>query len=181
MMEKKEIIKKSISKQRAKGKASVKKGKKFEKMVADLYILLKAEVVQNIEICQKKVDIFATFRLPGSSIEHRVIVECKNEKKPRNQNQRVMELKGLLEIARKSGEADSAEIITNVTWSDQAKGFAKESGIVLLTYLDKMSQLLDFTNYLSSLVNNFEKGDPNRPTEPPLGAYYIDSEGSITK
>ena len=166
----------------SKSKASIQKGAKFEDNVADVFRLLGANVIQNIEICQKKVDIFATFRLPGSSTGHRIIVECKDEKKAVNQNQRVMQFKGLLETARKSGEADSAEIITNVPWSDQAKGFARESGIALLTFTEKIGQLIDFSMYLKDIIDRFEKGDTRRQGEPPLGTYYVDlSAERITK
>ena len=88
-MAKNTYIKKSASKT-LKGKSSVEKGKKFEDTVADIFRLLGAEVTQNIEICLKKVDILAVFRLPGSPTAHRVIVECKDEKKGVNQNPRVM-------------------------------------------------------------------------------------------
>ena len=165
---------KSGSTPTSRGKKSVKKGAKFEDTVADVFRLLGAEVVQNIEICQKKVDIFATFQLPGSPTGHRVIVECKNEKRAVNQNQRVMQFKGLLETSRKTGEADSAEIITRVPWSDQAKGFARQSGIALLTYTEKIAQLINFTTYLKDTIDRFENGDPSRLGDPPLGAYYID-------
>ena len=54
------------------GSAAVEKGRSFEDQVADLYRLLGARVTQNIEIHQKKVDILATFRIPGSVREHTV-------------------------------------------------------------------------------------------------------------
>ena len=63
-----------------------KKGAKFQDDVAALYRLLGAKIIPNIEICQKKVDILARFRLPGSPTGHRVIVECKDEKKAVAQN-----------------------------------------------------------------------------------------------
>ena len=173
-MAKKNTTTKSVSTPTSRGKISVEKGAKFEDMVADVFRLLGAEVVQNIEICQKKVDIFAIFRLPGSPTGHRVIVECKDEKRAVNQNQRVMQFKGLLDTSRKTGDADSAEIITRVPWSEQAKGFARQSGIALLTYNEKIAQLIDFTTYLKGTINMFEKGDPARLGEPPLGAYYVD-------
>ena len=154
--------------------AAVDKGRSFEDQVADLYRLLGARVIQNIEIHQKKVDILATFRIPGSSREHTVIVECKDEQRSVAANQRIMAFKGLLEVARKDGVADSAEIVTRVPWSDQAKGFAKTSGVELFTYTEKISQLIDLTPYMKGLVNKFDKGDPARPTEPPLGTYYVD-------
>lgn len=156
------------------GKASSDKGKKFEDQVADLYRLLGARVVQNIEVHQKKVDILATFRIPGSSREHSVIVECKDEARALAANQRIMAFKGLLETARARGTADSAEIITRVPWSDQAKGFARSSGVELFTYTEKVSQLIDFTDYLKALVSKFDKQDPARPSEPPLDSYYVD-------
>ena len=67
---------KTSSSKGATGRAAVEKGRSFEDQVADLYRLLGARVTQNIEIHQKKVDILATFRIPGSSREHTVIVEC---------------------------------------------------------------------------------------------------------
>src|ERR1700742_4130729 len=82
------------------GRAAGEKGRKFEDAVAELYRLLGARVVQNIEIHQKKVDIVATFRIPGSSREHSVIVECKDEAKAVGTNARVMAFKELLDIAR---------------------------------------------------------------------------------
>src|SRR5215208_8216645 len=91
------------------GGAAVEKGRSFEDQVADLYRLLGARVTQNIEIHQKKVDILATFRIPGSSREHSVIVECKDEQRSVAANQRVMAFKGLLNVARNDGIADSAE------------------------------------------------------------------------
>ena len=181
-MAKKKSTKKSISAATSRGKAAVEKGKKFEDTVADVYRLLGAKVTQNIEICNKKVDIFATFQVPGSPTVHRVIIECKDEKKAINQNQRVMQFQGLLNTARKSDDADSAEIITRVPWGDAAKGYALQSGIKLLTYTEKIAQLIDFTTYLKDSVDRFENGDPERSHEAPLGKYYVDiSAERITK
>ena len=117
--------KRTASTRTVKGKRAVLKGKQFEDNVAGLYRLLGADVVQNIEVCQKKVDILATFQLPGSTTPHRIIVECKAERTATAQNQRVMQFAGLLDLARKTGEADSAEIVTQVACGDQAKGFAR--------------------------------------------------------
>lgn len=101
-------------KRSSKTKATTRTGKTFENRVAEIYRLLGADIVQNVEICQKKVDILATFTLPGSRTSHRVIVECKDEQRAIAQNQRVMQFKGLLDLARSVGEADSASIITRV-------------------------------------------------------------------
>jgi len=166
--------KKTVLSKSQKGKEAVKKGKKFEDKVADLYRLLGAEVIQNIMVCQKKVDVFATFRIPGSSIGHRIIVECKDEIKAKKQNQRLMQLNGLLNTARKAHEADSAAIITRVPWGDIAKGYAKKEGIELLTYQEKVSQLIDFSPYLQDLVKKFDIKDPAKQKDPPLGSYFVD-------
>lgn len=171
---KKKSSKKTSALKTSNGGAAAEKGRSFEDQVAELYRLLGARVTQNIEIHQKKVDILATFRIPGSVREHTVIVECKDEQRSVAANQRIMAFKGLLDVARKDGNADSAEIITRVPWSDQAKGFAKTSGVELFTYTEKISQLIDLTPYMKGLVNKFDKGDPARPTEPPLGSYYVD-------
>jgi hypothetical protein len=162
---------KKTLRRRASGKASVAKGRKFEDDVAELYRLQGAEVVQNIEVCNKKVDILVTFSYP---VSHRVIVECKDESKSVDANQRVMQFHGLLTSARKAGEAESAEIITRVSWGDAAKGYANREGIRLLTYAEKIASLIDFTRYLKELVSKFEDRDPARPSEPALGKYYVD-------
>src|SRR5215471_17220091 len=139
---------------------TIPKGKKFEDDVANLYQLLGGGVAQNIEIAHKKVDLLATFSIPGGSNKHRVIVECKDEEKRKADNQRVMQFHGLLQSARKLGLAESAEIITRVPWSHAAKGFASENGIGLLTYKEKLSQLIDFRQYLRNLIKRFDEGDP---------------------
>jgi hypothetical protein len=159
------------SKRSAAGRASVAKGRKFEEDVAELYRLQGAEVLQNIEICNKKVDILATFSYP---VRHRVLVECKDERRAVDANQRAMQFHGLLTSARKAGEAESAEIITRVPWGDAARGYANREGIRLLTYAEKIASLIDFTRYLKELVNKFETHDPARPSEPALGKYYVD-------
>jgi len=167
-------VKKRTSRHAA-GRAAVKKGTAFENDIADLYRLLGAEVVQNIEISHKKVDLLATFGVPGSSTKHRVIVECKDEKRRVADNQRVMQFHGLLQSARKLGVAESAEIITRKPWSDVAKGYAKENGLGLYTYAEKIAQLIDFSSYLRDAVSRFDNKDERRPNEPPLGSYYVSS------
>lgn len=138
------------------GRQSVQKGRKFEDEVAALYRLMGYTVQQNIEICQKKVDILASFLPPGARQEHRVIIECKDESRNTAQNQRVMQFKGLLELARQARQADSAEIITRRPWSDQAKGFAFSAGIGLSTYEEKLSDIIDFSNYIERIIYDFE-------------------------
>jgi hypothetical protein len=154
--------------------SAVAQGQRFQDAVEKLYRVLGADVTQNIMICEKKVDLLAVFHLPGGSNDHRVIVECKDERKGVAQNQRVMHLKGLLEVARKSGEADSAEIVTRVPWGDAAKGFARQAGIGILTYREKLAKLIDFEPYLERLVRRFDKGIPERPNDPPLGSYFVE-------
>jgi len=154
----KKATKKTASKRSTKAKASVEKGTGFKDQVAELYEPLGAKVKKNMEICQKKVDVFAVFRLPGTGMGHRVIVECKDERTARVQNQRVMQSKGLLDTARKAVEADSPEIITGAPWSDQAKGFSLTSGVELFTYEGKMAQLIDLRGYLKDVAAGFEKG-----------------------
>lgn len=159
------------------GRTAVTKGAAFEADVSELYRLLGAEVTQNIQVAHKKVDLLATFRIPGGSAKHRVIVECKDEKIRVAANQRVMEFHGLLDFARKHDLAESAEIITRVPWGDAAKGYAHESGIGLFTYAEKTSQLIDFSPYLRDLVRAFDVIDDLRPNEPALGSYYVSSSG----
>src|SRR5262249_32057982 len=153
----------SASVRSARGKEAVAQGGKFEEDVAELYRLLGAEVTRNIEIAHKKGDILAVFPVPGGQAKQKGIVECKDGKRAVQQNQRVMQFHSLLDSARKLGLADSAEIITRVPWGDEAKGFAKENDVGLLTYAEKVASLIDFRPYLKSLVERFDKHDDRRP------------------
>lgn len=139
-----------------KGRNMVVKGRKFEDEVASLYHLMGYTVERNISICNKKVDIRASFRLPITQQEHRIIVECKNEAKNTSMNERTLAFDGLLRQARKVREADSAEIITRKPWSDQAKGVAAEVGIGLYTFEEKLSKIIDFSHYIERVIHDFE-------------------------
>ncbi len=170
----KKIEPKEESKLHVQGKESVKKGKVFEEQVASIYRLLGAEISLGIMIVNKKVDILATFPIPGARTSHRVLIECKNESRQANQNARVNEFISVLENARKLGLADSGAIITLVPWSEQAKGTALLAKIEICTYGDKLYQLLDFKSYLEGIVNLFENDNPKRSDDPAIGKYYVD-------
>lgn len=146
--------------------STTSKGTEFENQVADLFRLMGYKVDQKIEICHKKVDILATLQISGSDTLHRVIVECKHGAKNINQTARVREFQALLQEAREQNKAESAEIITLKPWSDQAKGAASGSGVKLYTYNQKLAQLINFDNYLNSLIQDFKNDD--------LSKYYID-------
>jgi WD40 repeat protein len=150
--------------------ASYQKGKRFQDEVADLYKLLGFRVQQNIEICGKKVDIFATIKVLNFS--HRIIVECKTGM-TKNESAVIREFKTLGDEARKSNEVDSIEIITSKPWGDKARGLAQNYGISLLSYDEKLSQLIDFEPYLKKIVSSFGERDPSQPDQPPLGKYYV--------
>jgi hypothetical protein len=158
-----------------KGRESVKKGRRFEDEIAALYRLMGYTVRQNIEICQKKVDILASYRLPGTQREHHIIVECKDEITNRGQNQRVMEFKGFLEMAQRMRQADSAEIVTRKPWSDQAKGFAHSAGIALYTFEEKLRDIIDFSHYIERVIYDFEHFEERvTPTGPAARRPIID-------
>ena len=63
------------------GRQNVEKGKAFEDDVAELYRLMGYDVTKGISICNKKVDLLASIQIPGSKQLHRIIIECKDEKK----------------------------------------------------------------------------------------------------
>ena len=127
-----------------KGREAVQRGKKFEEEVAALFTLMGYSVERNIEICQKKIDLLVTAPVFGDDEGQKIIVECKNEKVNKAQNQRVLEFKGLLDLAHARHLADRAIIVTLKPWSDQAKGVAREAKIKLWTFEELVSQLLRF-------------------------------------
>jgi energy-coupling factor transporter ATP-binding protein EcfA2 len=153
-------------------------GKEFQHKVAELYRLLGAQVDEDIEVCGKKVDLLVNFLVPGSRLRHRIIVECKAEKTNRAQNQRVMEFSGLLETARRAGDADSAEIISLEPWSEQSKGFARQAGIEVTTYEQKIRNLIDFSPYMSRLSESVHVSTSLDNIDPPLASYYVALRGT---
>jgi len=161
-----------------------KKGKRFEDEVAQIFKLLGAQVTKGILINNKKVDILAEYKLPagGNIGKHRIIVECKNQNKPRSQNATILEFAGLLNAARKTNKAEGVEIITKVPWGEAARGAAEENGIGLLTYDEKISQLLDFTSYLNKIISKFDgDGKTNHKKDPPLASYYVNLRAQMEK
>ncbi len=138
-----------------KGRESVVKGQEFEAEVAAIFRLMRWSVQQNIEVCQKKVDLLVTVPIMGGR-KHRIIVECKNEKRNIAQNERIFQFQGLLDSARRSREAEAAMIITREPWSDQAKGAALNGGIDLWTFEDLIGHLLDFSSYIDNVIHDFE-------------------------
>ncbi len=152
-------------------------GAAFEERVAALFRLIGATVEHGIEICGKKVDLLVTIPLPASRAAYRLIVECKAEKTRRAQNQRVMEFKGLLEVARAQGTVDGAEIVTLAPWSEQAKGFGRQADITVLSYEEKIRNLINFDPYLRLLIESVEITDSEGPAALPLSAYYLEPTG----
>ena len=93
-----------------------------------------------------------SFTIPGSSNKHRILVQWKDATKGFPQNQTLMQFKGLLDVARHMGLAESGEIVTREPWSASAKGFAMRSGINLVAYQEKLSQVFGSRPELRGVV-----------------------------
>ncbi|MCG8430053.1 MAG: TIR domain-containing protein, partial [Candidatus Omnitrophica bacterium] len=141
--------------QSLRGSKNVENGRLFEDKVAEVYSLMGFHVQRNILICNKKVDILATFQIPSSQNRHRIIVECKSAMRGKDQNQVVLEFNGLLSLARKNCEAESAEIITITSWGDVAKAAAVQAGIGLFTFEEKQAQLVAPSDYVKRVVHDY--------------------------
>ncbi|MCB1055573.1 MAG: NACHT domain-containing protein [Acidobacteria bacterium] len=153
------------------GQLSNDKGRKFQSRVAELFRMIASRVTENVEICGKKVDLYVEFQIESSNRPHRVIVECKAEKRNGSQNARIMEFAGLLDVARKADLADAAEIVTIAPWSEQAKGFALQRKLSVLTLEEKVRTLLDLRPYVETLIA--EVDSPRHAHQIPLRECFV--------
>lgn len=139
------------------------KGDQFEEDVADLYMVMGYEVSRHVPMFGQEVDILAKRRVQGGG-PYTVIVECKY--KGGNSlagNEDVQSIAPAYSIAKANNAVSSCTLVTTNGFSLAAKEAAKASGIHLTTKRELVSNLLDFSHYMTQLqkryINDFGSGE----------------------
>jgi uncharacterized protein YjbI with pentapeptide repeats len=149
---------------RKKGAERVEKGKSFEEKTGEIFKLKGFEVEFNPKWAGYEIDIFLKKRKSIGKEHEYYICECKDWH--RNIDQEVVTKsfaaregvkKKLIELHK--GKQCEAIIVSSKGFADEAKKAAESHDIILYTYDELLSELMDFNRYLSGLIQSFES-DP---------------------
>jgi RNA polymerase sigma factor (sigma-70 family) len=133
--------------------------------------LLGYRVERNVTINGCQIDVFAEYRT--GMIPLRLMVECKDYGDGRTVGiEEVNKFSGILHVAR--GKAvDKGLLVTTHGFTREAKEFAREAGIELVTFSNLSTELVNFDDYIEKVIAEFE--------DAPAFSYYVDLTGTETE
>lgn len=137
------------------------KGKFLEKEIARIFILKGFEVELNREIAGNEIDVLAKKKKSYSSKYQFYVIECKHwdtkiTKYIVNKYEGVRNgVKGELKKVNIEGDFEII-IISSAGFTDNAKKAADAHDIILSTYDELLSDLMNFGPYLTFLIQNFK-------------------------
>lgn len=140
------------------------RGKSFEEKTGEIFKLKGFEVEFNPKWAGYEIDTFLKKRKSiGKGHEH-YICECKNWKRNIDQDVVTKSFAARESVKKKliqlhKGKQCEAIIVSSKGFTDEAKKAAESHDIILYTYDELLSELMDFDRYLSGLIQNFES-DP---------------------
>lgn len=129
------------------------RAKRFEKEVADLFILQGYDVRRNIDIDGNDIDIFAEIGIGPERFK--AVIECKNY----NRNVRISEVNkfyGLYKALRDKNRVDRGIMVSRQGFSESARRFAERNGMSVYTLDELASNLIDFGFYIERVIYDFE-------------------------
>lgn len=132
----------------------MEKAKDFERSIADLFELMGWHVERNVILSTHEIDILAKQNLGLLSL--RVAIECKYTDKPLT-NAHIQQFASSASLLKNRGVVDKAIIVSHSGFTASAKDSAQRYGIECFSYDDIISKLIDFTPYLRSVVDSFER------------------------
>lgn len=146
-------------------------GNAFEKDTLKVLRLLGYKVERDVTINGCQIDLFAEYRT--GIIPLKLMVECKDFGFGRTVGiEEVNKFAGVLYPAR--GKAvDKGLLVTTHGFTREAKDFALNAGIELVTFSALSTQLVNFDDYIERLIREFEQA--------PAFPYYIDLTGTETE
>ena len=165
---------------RKKGAERVEKGKSFEEKTAEVFKLMGFEVELNKEreTAGNEIDIFLKKKKTlGNKYEY-YVCECKYWKDKVGKDI-VNQFNWAREGVKKKLEKDNlardcdAIMVAPKGFTEPAREAADTFGIILYTYDELLSELMDFDKYLTDLILKFESPAPN---EPKLKDLYIEQD-----
>ncbi|UCH94508.1 MAG: NACHT domain-containing protein, partial [Candidatus Aminicenantes bacterium] len=142
------------------------KGKSFEQKVGEIFKSMGFEVAYNRSIAGNEIDILIKRKRRFGSRNEGYICECKNRIKKVTKNEVLhyaTEQKAIINYSREQNIDDfDLMIVSSSGFTDNAKQTAESLGVILKTYNEILSELMDFDTYLTSLINDFEGSDLQR-------------------
>ena len=158
---------KTDEEKRREGAERVYKGKSFEEKTGEIFKLMGFEVELNREIAGNEIDVFSKKKKSiGKKYEY-YICECKywNKKIGKNIVNKYSGVRdGVKAELKKQKKSSDCEliIISSVGFTENARKAADAHGIILSTYDELLSELMDFDGYLSSLIQAFKGSELDR-------------------
>lgn len=143
------------------GKIEHETGESFEQKVGEIFKLMGYGVEYNVRIAEHEINILITKKKQFVSKYEGYICECKNHNKKVTKNEVLhyyAEQKSVLKYfeKRKRDIDFNLMIVSSSGFTDNAKQTAKSLGVILKTYIEILSGLMDFDTYLTRLINDFE-------------------------
>jgi MinD-like ATPase involved in chromosome partitioning or flagellar assembly len=141
-----------------------KEGKSFEEKVADIFKLMGYEVELNKRLAGNEIDLFIKKKKRLSNKYEYYICECKTWAQKVGRDV-VNKFSGVINSIQKElqvqGDKTTCEgiIVSSFGFTNEAKKAANAHGIILKTYNELLSELMDFDYYLTDLIHQFE-GSP---------------------
>ncbi|GGB26348.1 restriction endonuclease [Puia dinghuensis] len=147
-------------------------GTAFEKEVLRILNILGYKMERNVLINNCQIDLYGEF-LTGV-IPLRLMVECKDYDNSRMVGiEEIQKFSGALGVARNQGAVDKGLLVTTNGFTAEAKGLARAAGIELRTYTELSTQLVNFDDYIDTIIAEFESST--------ISKYYIDLSGTETE
>jgi WD40 repeat protein len=153
------------------------KGKSFEEKTAEVFKLMGCEVELNRRIAGNEIDILIKKKSFAKRYDY-YICECKDWDRKAG-NEIVNKYVGVWAAVKQNLKQQDtvidcrAMIISPKGFTEDARETAQGSGIILTTYDELLSELMNFDKYLTDLILKFESPAPN---EPKLKDLYIEPD-----
>lgn len=137
---------------------STEKGKKFERIIADLFLLMGYDVESNALVDSGQTDLRAELKM--GMIRQKLIVECKSYHSKSVGIEDVNKFSSRVVLARQSGQVDFGIFVSNTEFTAEARASVEKYPFVKLrTYREILSELIDFEPYVRRFIYDYENYD----------------------
>lgn len=133
------------------------KGDLFQNDVAEIFKLLGFNVKVDIKINNRQIDIYLEQK--NGLTKYKSIVECKYMKKGVIGVNIIENFSNIVLNLRHSNKIDRGYLITTNGFTNNAKNKAKKFGIELFTYNELLNEIINFSNYIKTIISDYENID----------------------
>jgi uncharacterized protein YjbI with pentapeptide repeats len=136
-------------------------GDAFENYIASLYEALNFKVSRKISVAGQEADIIAEKSIKGIGKE-KLIIECKFKSKGAVSNQTVFDLIAIMKALPSEIGHSRGILITNTSFSINAKAAAHNSPVTLIAASELESQIFDLKEEYEAILRNYEMENISR-------------------